>query len=98
MAAWQGLLEELVRDRRSALIGYAALLTGVMSAHGSPVADGDVPLDHHHRTVTSACGRRRRGREPRPRERRDGILRGSTRAGKPACPRRPQRRRDAVIA
>ena len=28
MAAWQGLLEELVRDRRSALIGYAALLTG----------------------------------------------------------------------
>ena len=28
MAAWQGLLEELVRDRRPALIGYAALLTG----------------------------------------------------------------------
>ena len=28
MAAWQGLLEQLVRDRRSALIGYAALLTG----------------------------------------------------------------------
>ncbi len=28
MAAWQGLLEELVRERRPALIGYAALLTG----------------------------------------------------------------------
>jgi RNA polymerase sigma-70 factor (sigma-E family) len=28
MAAWQGLLEELVRDRRPVLIGYAALLTG----------------------------------------------------------------------
>ena len=28
MTAWQGLLEELVRDRRPALIGYAALLTG----------------------------------------------------------------------
>lgn len=28
MAAWQGLLDELLRDRRSALIGYAALLTG----------------------------------------------------------------------
>ncbi len=28
MAAWQGLLEELVRDRRPALIGSASLLTG----------------------------------------------------------------------
>jgi len=28
MAAWQGLLEELLRERRPALIGYAALLTG----------------------------------------------------------------------
>jgi RNA polymerase sigma factor (sigma-70 family) len=28
VAAWQGLLEELIRDRRPALIGYAALLTG----------------------------------------------------------------------
>ncbi|HEY3436982.1 MAG TPA: sigma factor, partial [Propionicimonas sp.] len=28
MAAWQGVLEELVRERRPALIGYAALLTG----------------------------------------------------------------------
>ena len=28
MAAWRGLLEELLRDRRSALIGYATLLTG----------------------------------------------------------------------
>lgn len=28
MAAWQGLLDELLRDRRPALIGYAALLTG----------------------------------------------------------------------
>lgn len=28
MAAWHGLLEELVRDRRPALIGYASLLTG----------------------------------------------------------------------
>jgi RNA polymerase sigma factor (sigma-70 family) len=28
MAAWQGLLDELLRERRPALIGYAALLTG----------------------------------------------------------------------
>ena len=28
MVAWQGLLEELLRERRPALIGYAALLTG----------------------------------------------------------------------
>jgi len=28
MAAWRGLLEELVRERRPALIGYATLLTG----------------------------------------------------------------------
>ncbi len=28
MAAWRGLLEELLRERRPALIGYAALLTG----------------------------------------------------------------------
>ncbi|OIQ86388.1 ECF RNA polymerase sigma factor SigE [mine drainage metagenome] len=28
MAAWQNLLEELVRERRPMLIGYAALLTG----------------------------------------------------------------------
>lgn len=28
MVAWQGLLDELLRDRRPALIGYAALLTG----------------------------------------------------------------------
>jgi RNA polymerase sigma-70 factor (ECF subfamily) len=28
MAAWQSLLEELVRERRPMLIGYAALLTG----------------------------------------------------------------------
>jgi RNA polymerase sigma-70 factor (ECF subfamily) len=28
MAAWRGLLDELLRDRRPALIGYAALLTG----------------------------------------------------------------------
>jgi len=28
MAAWQGLLDELLRDRGPALIGYAALLTG----------------------------------------------------------------------
>jgi len=28
MADWRGLLEELVRDRRPALIGYATLLTG----------------------------------------------------------------------
>lgn len=28
MAAWQVLLEDLVRDRRPALVGYASLLTG----------------------------------------------------------------------
>jgi len=28
VAAWQGLLDELLRERRPALIGYAALLTG----------------------------------------------------------------------
>ena len=28
MAAWQGLLEELLRDRRPALVAYASLLTG----------------------------------------------------------------------
>ena len=28
MAAWRSLLEELLRERRSALIGYAALMTG----------------------------------------------------------------------
>ena len=28
MAPWHGLLEELVRDRRPSLVGYASLLTG----------------------------------------------------------------------
>lgn len=28
MPAWRGLLEELLRERRPALVGYASLLTG----------------------------------------------------------------------
>ena len=42
MAAWQGLLEELVRDRRPALIGYAALLSGDRSEAEDLVHDAVV--------------------------------------------------------
>jgi RNA polymerase sigma-70 factor (sigma-E family) len=42
MAAWQGLLEELVRDRRPALIGYATLLTGDRSQAEDLVHDAIV--------------------------------------------------------
>lgn len=39
VVAWQGLLEELVRERRPALIGYAALLTGDRGAAEDLVHD-----------------------------------------------------------
>lgn len=42
MAAWQGLLEELLRERRPALIGYAALLTGDRSEAEDLVHDAVV--------------------------------------------------------
>ncbi len=42
MAAWQGLLEELLRDRRPALIGYASLLTGDRGAAEDLVHDAVV--------------------------------------------------------
>ena len=42
MAAWQGLLDELLRDRRPALIGYASLLTGDRAAAEDLVHDAVV--------------------------------------------------------
>lgn len=49
MAAWQGLLDELLRERRPALIGYAALLTG----------DRDEAEDLVHDAVVRTFGRPR---------------------------------------
>ena len=42
MAAWRSLLEELVRERRPALIGYATLLTGDLSQAEDLVHDAIV--------------------------------------------------------
>ena len=42
MAAWQGLLDELLRDRRPALVAYASLLTGDRAAAEDLVHDAVV--------------------------------------------------------
>ncbi len=42
MAAWQGLLEELLRERRPALVAYASLLTGDRCAAEDLVHDAVV--------------------------------------------------------
>jgi RNA polymerase sigma-70 factor (ECF subfamily) len=50
MAAWQGLLEELVRERRPALIGYATLLTGDRRQAEDLVHDAIVRTFSHPRS------------------------------------------------